>query len=82
MHAYIHMGLTLQSGGYGSVFFLLTGFHGLHVILGTIFLIVIWVRMINGAFLSENNFGYQAGVWYWHFVDIIWLCVFAFVYVF
>lgn len=82
MHAYIHMGLTLQSGVYGSVFFLLTGFHGLHVILGTIFLIVIWVRMINGAFLSENNFGYQAGVWYWHFVDIIWLCVFAFVYVF
>ena len=79
--AYEHMGLTLGSGIYGSTFFMLTGFHGLHVTIGTIFLIVMAIRVAKGHFKPENHFAYEAGAWYWHFVDVVWLFLFIFVYI-
>ena len=79
--AYEHMGLTLGSGIYGSTFFLLTGFHGFHVTIGTIYLIVLTVRCAKGHFKPENHFAYEAGAWYWHFVDVVWLFLFIFVYI-
>jgi len=79
-HAYNEMGLTLGSGIYGSTFFMLTGFHGLHVTLGTIFLIVLSIRCSKGHFTKEQHFAYEAGAWYWHFVDVVWLFLFIFVY--
>ncbi|WP_104402795.1 cytochrome c oxidase subunit 3 [Vibrio penaeicida] len=81
IHAYQEMGLTLQSGVYGNTFFLLTGFHGMHVLLGTIFLSVLLARIAYDHFTPENHFAFQAGSWYWHFVDVVWLCLFIFVYV-
>lgn len=81
VHAYQEMGLTLQSGVYGNTFFLLTGFHGMHVLLGTIFLAVLLARIAHDHFTPENHFAFQAGSWYWHFVDVVWLCLFIFVYV-
>lgn len=81
VHAYRDLGLTLGSGIYGSTFFLLTGFHGVHVIIGTIMLIVITIRCAMGHFTKENHFGWEATAWYWHFVDVVWLGVFLFVYV-
>ncbi|MDH3646997.1 MAG: cytochrome c oxidase subunit 3 [Gammaproteobacteria bacterium] len=85
MHAYHdieHGGLSLRlsSGIYGSTFFMLTGFHGLHVTLGAIMLIVIWFRTLKGHFSPENHFGFEAVAWYWHFVDVVWLGLFIFVY--
>lgn len=82
MHAYQDMGLRLDSGIYGNTFFMLTGFHGLHVTLGTIFLIVVFMRiMVRNTFTPERHFAFQAAAWYWHFVDVVWLCLFIFVYV-
>jgi len=81
IHAYNDLGLTLGSGIYGSTFFMLTGFHGLHVTIGTIFLIVLSIRCASGHFTKENHFAYEAGAWYWHFVDVVWLFLFIFVYV-
>ncbi|BCL73178.1 MFS transporter [Vibrio nigripulchritudo] len=81
VHAYQEMGLTLQSGIYGNTFFLLTGFHGMHVLLGTIFLSVLLARIAHDHFTPDNHFAFQAGSWYWHFVDVVWLCLFVFVYV-
>ena len=81
VHAYQEMGLTLQSGIYGNTFFLLTGFHGLHVCLGTIFLIVLLARVAKDHFTPKDHFAFQAGSWYWHFVDVVWLGLFVFVYV-
>lgn len=80
-HAYTDLGLTLGSGIYGSTFFMLTGFHGLHVFLGMIMLTVIWFRCAKGHFTKENHFGFEAVAWYWHFVDVVWLGLFLFVYV-
>ncbi|WP_260261062.1 cytochrome c oxidase subunit 3 [Vibrio intestinalis] len=80
-HAYQDLGLTLQSGIYGNTFFMLTGFHGLHVCLGTIFLIVLLGRIAKDHFTPKDHFAFQAGSWYWHFVDVVWLCLFVFVYV-
>jgi cytochrome c oxidase subunit 3 len=60
---------------------MLTGFHGLHVTLGTIMLIVIWIRCARGHFSKEHHFGFEAVAWYWHFVDVVWLCLFLFVYI-
>lgn len=80
-HAYQEMGLTLSSGVYGNTFFLLTGFHGMHVSLGTIFLLVLFFRVLKGHFTPDKHFAFQAGSWYWHFVDVVWLCLFIFVYV-
>ncbi|MBS0431026.1 MAG: cytochrome c oxidase subunit 3 [Proteobacteria bacterium] len=81
IEAYTHLNLTLHTGIYGSTFFMLTGFHGLHVTLGTIMLIVIWLRCVRGHFNRDNHFAFEAVAWYWHFVDVVWLCLFLFVYV-
>ena len=81
IHAYEELGLTLDAGVYGNTFFLLTGFHGLHVCFGTIFLIILLVRVAKEHFTPKAHFAFQAGSWYWHFVDVIWLCLFVFVYV-
>lgn len=80
IHAY-EIGLTLDSGLYGNTFFMLTGFHGMHVTLGTIILIVLWFRIQKGHFTPENHFAFQAGSWYWHFVDVVWVMLFFFVYI-
>ncbi len=82
MHAYQELNLRLDSGIYGNTFFLLTGFHGLHVTLGALFLAIIWLRiMLKNHFTAHNHFAFQAAAWYWHFVDVVWLCLFVFVYV-
>jgi cytochrome c oxidase subunit 3 len=81
VHAYRDLGLTLQSGVYGNTFFLLTGFHGLHVTLGTIILIVLFLRVMKGHFTSDQHFAFQAGAWYWHFVDVVWVMLFIVVYI-
>ncbi len=79
-HAYHELGLTLGAGVYGATFFILTGFHGLHVTLGCIMLMVILRRSLRGDFTKENHFGMEAVAWYWHFVDVVWLLLFVFVY--
>ena len=79
-HAYTELGLTLGSGAYGATFFMLTGFHGFHVTLGTIMLIVILIRCMKGHFTPERHFGFEGVAWYWHFVDVVWLGLFIFVY--
>jgi cytochrome c oxidase subunit III len=79
-HAYTELGLTLGSGAYGASFFMLTGFHGFHVMLGTIMLIVIWLRSLKGHFDADHHFGFEGVAWYWHFVDVVWLGLFVFVY--
>ncbi len=81
IHAYTELNLTLGSGIYGSTFFMLTGFHGAHVTLGAIMLTVIWFRVLKGHFSRDNHFGFEAVAWYWHFVDVVWLLLFLFVYV-
>jgi cytochrome c oxidase subunit 3 len=79
-HAYSEMGLTLGAGAYGATFFMLTGFHGFHVTVGTLMLIVILGRSIKGHFTAEHHFGFEGVAWYWHFVDVVWLGLFIFVY--
>jgi len=81
-HAYTELGLTLASGIYGSTFFLLTGFHGFHVCLGAVMLTVMFLRATTkGHFTPEDHFGFEAASWYWHFVDVVWICLFLFVYI-
>ncbi len=80
-HAYNDLGLTLASGIYGTTFFMLTGFHGAHVTLGTFMLIVMFFRVMKGHFSKDDQFGFEATAWYWHFVDVVWLGLFVFVYV-
>jgi cytochrome c oxidase subunit 3 len=80
MEAYTDKGLKISSGIYGTTFFSLTGFHGLHVTIGTIMLIVILVRCCFGHFDKEHHFAFEAVSWYWHFVDVVWLFLFIFVY--
>ncbi len=79
--AYTEMGLTLGSGIYGSTFFMLTGFHGLHVCIGAIILSVVLFRSMKGHFTPENHFAFEGAAWYWHFVDVVWLGLFIFVYI-
>ncbi len=79
-HAYNDLNLKLTSGIYGSTFFMLTGFHGFHVTMGAIMLTVILIRSIKGHFTPENHFAFEAVAWYWHFVDVVWLGLFIFVY--
>ncbi|WP_111978948.1 cytochrome c oxidase subunit 3 [Algibacillus agarilyticus] len=81
MHAYQDMDLKLDSGIYGNTFYLLTGFHGMHVTMGTLFLIVMLLRVMKGHFSPDNHFAFQAASWYWHFVDVVWLGLFIFVYI-
>lgn len=80
MHAYHELNLRFDSGIYGATFYMMTGFHGLHVTLGTLMLIVIWLRVLKGHFTAERHFAFEATAWYWHFVDIVWLGLFVFVY--
>jgi cytochrome c oxidase subunit 3 len=70
-----------NGGLYGSAFFMATGFHGFHVIVGTIFLTVCLGRLMGGGFSPKQHFGFEAAAWYWHFVDVVWLFLFTFVYV-
>jgi cytochrome c oxidase subunit 3 len=79
-HAYTELGLTLGAGVYGATFFMLTGFHGFHVTLGTIMLAVVLLRVLKGHFTSERHFAFEGVAWYWHFVDVVWLLLFVFVY--
>ena len=79
--AYAHYGITLEAGIFGATFFILTGFHGVHVIIGTLILAAMLVRIIKGHFGDENHFGFEASCWYWHFVDVVWVGLFIFVYV-
>lgn len=80
-HAYHALQLTLNSGIYGSTFFMLTGFHGAHVTIGSILLAVMLIRVLKGHFSPNEHFGFEAAAWYWHFVDVVWLLLFVFVYV-
>ena len=80
MHAYNDLNLKMTSGIYGSTFYMLTGFHGFHVTLGAIMLTVIMFRCMKGHFSGDNHFGFEAVAWYWHFVDVVWLGLFVFVY--
>lgn len=79
-HAYEELNLTLESGVYGSTFYMLTGFHGFHVTMGTVMLMAILVRAMQGHFSPHNHFAFEAVAWYWHFVDVVWLGLFVFVY--
>ena len=80
--AYTHYGLTLNSGIYGSTFFMLTGFHGFHVMMGGIMLGIMLARSLYaGHFEDHDHFGFEAASWYWHFVDVVWVMLFLFVYI-
>ena len=79
-HAYADLNLKLSSGIYGSTFYMLTGFHGFHVTLGVIMLTVLLMRIIRGHFKPKSHFAFEAIAWYWHFVDVVWLILFIFVY--
>ena len=79
-HAYHELGLTLNAGIYGATFFMLTGFHGFHVSMGTLMLSVILVRSIRGHFKPDHHFAFEAVAWYWHFVVVVWIGLFIFVY--
>ncbi|HIJ34415.1 MAG TPA: cytochrome c oxidase subunit 3, partial [Gammaproteobacteria bacterium] len=70
----------LESGVYGSTFYLLTGFHGFHVIVGALMLAAVLGRSMKGHFTEENHFAFEAAAWYWHFVDVVWLGLFVLVY--
>lgn len=78
--AYVHLDLRLSSGVYANVFYVMTGFHGLHVFLGAIVLLVITYRTYCDDFTPEHHFAFEASSWYWHFVDVVWLLLFVFVY--
>ena len=79
-HAIHELRLLLSSGIYASTFYMITGFHGLHVLIGTIFLIIVAIRTFRGHFTAHNHFAFESAAWYWHFVDTIWWAVFLFVY--
>ena len=80
LHAYRDLNLRFDSGAFGSLFYMLTGFHGFHVILGATILAVILIRMMRGHFTADNHFGFEGAAWYWHFVDVVWLGLYLFVY--
>ena len=79
-HAYSELNLKLTSGAYGSTFFMLTGFHGFHVIVGMLMLLFITLRLMRGHFTAERHFGFEGAAWYWHFVDVVWLGLYTLVY--
>ena len=79
-HAYAEMNLTLASGVYGSTFFLLTGFHGFHVLIGMLMLLFITLRLMKGHFNADKHFGFEGAAWYWHFVDVVWLGLYILIY--
>ena len=80
MHAYGDLNLKLSSGAYGSTFYMLTGFHGFHVFVGTLMLLFITIRLMKGHFTPQRHFGFEGAAWYWHFVDVVWLGLYIVVY--
>lgn len=80
MHAYRDLNLKLSSGIYGSTFFMLTGFHGFHVLVGMLMLLFITLRLMKGHFTPDRHFGFEGAAWYWHFVDVVWLGLYFLVY--
>lgn len=80
-YEYHHAAFAMKDGIYPSTFFLTTGFHGVHVIVGTVFLLVIWARMRRGHMQPHDHMGFEAAAWYWHFVDVVWLFLFVFLYI-
>ncbi|MES9945955.1 MAG: cytochrome c oxidase subunit 3 [Candidatus Thiodiazotropha sp.] len=80
IHAYSDLNLTLETGAYGSTFYMLTGFHGFHVTMGAVMLMAILGRSMKSHFSAHNHFAFEAVAWYWHFVDVVWLGLFIFVY--
>jgi cytochrome c oxidase subunit III len=80
IEAYTHHNLKLSTGIYGSTFFPLTAFHGFHVTIGALMLVVIWFRCLKGHFTPTQHFAFEGVAWYWHFVDVVWLGLFIFVY--
>jgi cytochrome c oxidase subunit 3 len=79
-HAYADLNLKLSSGIFGSTFFMLTGFHGLHVLIGAIMLTVVTIRLMKGHFKPDQHFAFEAAAWYWHFVDVVWIGLYIIVY--
>jgi cytochrome c oxidase subunit 3 len=79
-HAYHELNLKLSSGIYGSTFFLLTGFHGFHVLVGMLMLLFITIRIMKGHFTPQRHFGFEGAAWYWHFVDVVWLGLYVIIY--
>nr|YP_009671924.1 cytochrome c oxidase subunit III [Strahlaxius plectrorhynchus]QCX31784.1 cytochrome c oxidase subunit 3 [Strahlaxius plectrorhynchus] len=80
VYEYIEAPFTIADSVYGSTFFVATGFHGLHVIIGSSFLLVCWLRLFKCHFSSHHHFGFEAAAWYWHFVDVVWLFLYVFIY--
>ena len=80
VEAYEHLNLKMTTGIYGSTFFMLTGFHGMHVTIGAIMLTIIWLRVVKGHFTPEKHFAFEAVAWYWHFVDVVWIGLYVLVY--
>nr|YP_010982445.1 cytochrome c oxidase subunit III [Cheiloneurus chinensis]WOE90951.1 cytochrome c oxidase subunit III [Cheiloneurus chinensis] len=80
LYEYISAEFTFSDSVYGSIFFMSTGFHGMHVLVGTCFLFVNWIRMKNLSFSSSHHLGFEAAIWYWHFVDVVWLFLYLLVY--
>ena len=79
-YEYIEAPFTIADRVYGSTFFIATGFHGLHVIIGTIFLLICLIRHLNNHFSNNHHFGFEAAAWYWHFVDVVWLFLYISIY--
>nr|YP_009538083.1 cytochrome c oxidase subunit III [Limenitis cleophas]AYN60865.1 cytochrome c oxidase subunit 3 [Limenitis cleophas] len=79
-YEYIEAPFTIADSIYGSTFFMATGFHGIHVIIGTIFLLICFIRHFNNHFSNTHHFGFEAAAWYWHFVDVVWLFLYMFIY--
>nr|QFI35721.1 cytochrome c oxidase subunit III [Cressida cressida] len=80
MYEYYEAPFSISDSIYGSIFFMATGFHGLHVIIGTIFLLICFMRHLNFHFSMNHHFGFEAATWYWHFVDVVWLFLYIFLY--
>ena len=81
VYEYMHADFEFSGHIYGATFYMATGFHGFHVIIGTLFIIVCLGRMLSGHFKPDHHFGFEACAWYWHFVDVVWLFLFAAIYV-
>jgi heme/copper-type cytochrome/quinol oxidase subunit 3 len=79
-YEFVHAPFSINDSVYGSIFFLITGFHGLHVIIGTGFIFVVYLRFLDNHFYVENTLALDCAAWYWHFVDVVWILVFFIVY--
>ena len=79
-YEYIEAPFTIADSIYGSTFFIATGFHGIHVLIGTTFLLVCLLRHLNNHFSKNHHFGFEAAAWYWHFVDVVWLFLYITIY--